>query len=125
MIPIKDKNYSYWTVRLEIICEQRELVDFNCNTWNHYASKWTLVCLKITSKLFVNKNIFHAYMLSSSSCHTARTDLLDALTPLVPLVYRSREVLQAISSIGTELLYIGSRWSTYFARLCEGVHWSI
>ena len=45
---------------------------------------------------------------SSSSCRTARTDLLDPLSPPVSIAYRSREVFKATSCIGTELFYIGS-----------------
>ena len=50
---------------------------------------------------------------TSSSCRTASTDLSDPFSPPVSIVHRSREVFQAISCIGTELLYIGSSWSSY------------
>ena len=52
----------------------------------------------------------------------ACTDIPDALSRPVSIVYCSREVFQGISSIGTELLYLGSSWSYYF---CEGAHRSI
>ena len=45
---------------------------------------------------------------SPSSFHAASTDLPDSLLPPISIVHRSREVFQATSSIGTELLYVGS-----------------
>ena len=47
------------------------------------------------------------------SCHAASTDLPDPLSPPLSIVHRSGEVFKIISSIGTELLYIGSSWSSY------------
>ena len=44
--------------------------------------------------------------------------LSDPLSPHVPIVYRSLEVLQATSCIGTELLYIGPSCSS---NLCSSV----
>ena len=49
---------------------------------------------------------------SSSSCHA------DPLSPPVSIVHRSREVVQATPCIGTELLSIGSRWSS---KLCSSM----
>ena len=49
---------------------------------------------------------------SSSSCRTVSTDLPDTLQPPVSIVHCSRKVFNAISSISTELLYIGSSWLT-------------
>ena len=45
---------------------------------------------------------------SSSSSHTASTDLPDPLSPPVSIFNHSREVFHASSCIGTELLYRGS-----------------
>ena len=60
---------------------------------------------------------------SSTSCHTASTDLPDPLSPPVSIVYRTREVFKAISSIGTKLLYIGSSWSSYVcSSMWRGQH---
>ena len=39
-------------------------------------------------------------------------DLPDLLSPPLSIVHRSREVFQAPSCIRTELLYIGSSWSS-------------
>ena len=51
--------------------------------------------------------------------------LPDPLPTPSSIVNRFRWVLKALSCIGTELLYIGSSWSSpAFARLCEGVHMS-
>ena len=50
---------------------------------------------------------------SSSSCNAASRDLPEPLWPSVPITHRSQQVFQAISFIGTELLYIGSSWSPY------------
>ena len=60
------------------------------------------------------------YTSSSSSCLTASIDLPD--TPLLPIsiVYHSREVFQATSCIDTELLYIGSSWSSnFYSPMCR------
>ena len=54
-------------------------------------------------------------------CRTASTVLPDPLSPLVFIVYRSRLVFQATSCIGTELLYIGSSWSSdLFSSMWRG-----
>ena len=55
---------------------------------------------------------------SSSSCHAASTDLPDPLSPPVTIAHRSWLVFKATSCIGTELLYIGSGWSSY---LCSSM----
>ena len=49
---------------------------------------------------------------SSSSCHTISMDIPDPLLPLLPIVHCSQQVLKATSCIGTELLYVGSSWSS-------------
>ena len=50
--------------------------------------------------------------LSSLSCHAASTDIPDPLSPPVSVIHRSLEVFKATSCINTELLYIGSSWSS-------------
>ena len=50
---------------------------------------------------------------SSKLCRTASTDLPDSHSLPVSIVHRSREVFQATSCIETELLYVGSSWSSY------------
>ena len=47
-----------------------------------------------------------------SSGHATSTDLPGPLSPPFSIVHRSQEVFKARSSIGTELLYIGSSWSS-------------
>ena len=47
-----------------------------------------------------------------SSCRAVSTDLLDPLSPPISIIHHSRVVFKPISRIGTELLYIFSRWST-------------
>ena len=59
--------------------------------------------------------------ISSSSCRAASTDLPDPLSPPVSIVHRSREIFQATSCIGTELLYVGSSWSSYLVKRSTGV----
>ena len=56
---------------------------------------------------------------SSSSWRTASTDFPDPLSPLVPIIHRSRQVFQATTCISTELLQIGR---PTFTRPCEEVH---
>ena len=58
---------------------------------------------------------------SSSSCHTASTDLLDPPLSLVSIGHCSRRVFKAIFCIGTELLHIGSSWSFCLcSSICRG-----
>ena len=59
---------------------------------------------------------------SSSSSRAASTDLPGPLSPPVSIVHCSREAFKAISCVSTEMLYIGSSWSSC---LCEGVYRSI
>ena len=54
----------------------------------------------------------------SSSCRAASMDFPDLLSPPVSIVHRPREGFQATSYIGTELLYIGSSWSS---NLCSSM----
>ena len=53
--------------------------------------------------------VYNIKFKSSSSCRSANMDLLD---PLASPIHRSQEVFKATSCIGTELLYIGSSWSS-------------
>ena len=49
---------------------------------------------------------------SSSSCHAISTDIPDRFLPHLPIVYCFRQILRAKSRIGTELLYVGSNWTS-------------
>ena len=68
-------------------------------------------CGSLQGVCFVSSNPF---LISSSSLsfRAADTDIPDPLSPSVSIVHCSREVFQALSCIGTELLYIGSSWSS-------------
>ena len=59
---------------------------------------------------------------SSSSCPATSTDITDPLSPLLPIVHCFWQVLRATSRILTELLYVGSSWSTCFCSAMWGVH---
>ena len=50
----------------------------------------------------------------SSSCCATSTDIPDPLSPLLPIIHRFWQVLRATSRILTELLYVGSSWSSCF-----------
>ena len=49
---------------------------------------------------------------SSSSCHALSKDIPDPLSPPLRIVHCFRLVFRAISRIYTELLYVGSSWSS-------------
>ena len=61
-----------------------KLLVFDINTWNHKPSL---------------------------SCHAISTDFPDPLSP-PPIVHCFRQVFRATSLIGTELMYVGSSWSS-------------
>ena len=48
----------------------------------------------------------------SSSCRTISTDIPDPLSPLFSIVHCFRQVFRVTSRIGTEMLYVGSSWSS-------------
>ena len=78
----------------------------------YYVHFWTNTLLKYMNPL-----------IPSSSCRTASTDLPDPLSPLVSIIHCSRLVFKAISCIGTDLLYIGSSWSSCFCSyMWRGPH---
>ena len=58
------------------------------------------------------KDRANATSISSSSCHAISIDFLDPLSPPLPIVHCFRQVFRATSRIGTELLYVGSSWSS-------------
>ena len=76
----------------------------------------TTIIIQFYGNAFSTTHSFKKYKellnLSLSSCHAASMDLPDPLLPPVPIVHCSQEIFQAISCIGTELLYIGSSWSS-------------
>ena len=50
--------------------------------------------------------------ISSSSCHAISTEIPDPLSLSLHIVHCFRQVLRTTSRIGTELLYVGSSWSS-------------
>ena len=59
--------------------------------------------------LLVTKN---AYLSSSSSGRAISTDISDPLSPPLPIIHCFQEVFRATSRIYSELLYVGSSWSS-------------
>ena len=56
----------------------------------------------------------------SSSCRAGSTDIPDPLPPLLRIVHRFWQVLRATSGIFTELLFVGSSWSSCFCLAIWG-----
>ena len=56
--------------------------------------------------------IFMFAVSSSSSGRTISTDIPDPFSPPLSIVHRFRQVFRATSCIGTELLYVGSSWTS-------------
>ena len=52
--------------------------------------------------------------MSSSSCCAISTDLPDPLSPPLPIVHCFQRIFRATPHIGTELLQVGSSWSSCF-----------
>ena len=59
----------------------------------------------------------------SSSCRAASTDILDALSPLLPIVHRHWQVFRATSRVLTELLYVCSSWPSCFCSAISLMSW--
>ena len=62
---------------------------------------------------YIHKNI-----LKSSSCHAISKDIPDPFLSPFSIVHCFCQVLKATSRIGTELLFVGSRWSSC---LCSSI----
>ena len=73
---------------------------------------------------FYNFHVYiyiYVYISSSSSCRAGNTDIPDPLSPLLPIVHRSRQVPRTTSRIFTQLLNVYSCWSSCFcAAMCGG-----
>ena len=115
--------YSYYwlLLLLEIVTRNHiivyKLLALDKNTWNHtimcklfVLDKNTWYHITVCKHMNIEYNLINAS--SSSSYCTTSTDLSDPLPPLFSIVHRSRLVFKAISCIGTELLYVGSSWSS-------------
>ena len=84
---------------------------YKCNLQN--------VLINHISKIYL-WTVFYIKSSSSSSYRAASTDILDPLSPLLPIVHRLWQVFRATSSILTELLYVCSSWSFCFcSAICE------
>ena len=71
------------------------------------------LCLQSTFKkkyITIQNKMNKSY--TSSSFHAISTDIPDPLSPPLPNVHRFCQVLGATSRISTELLYVGSSWSS-------------
>ena len=55
---------------------------------------------------------------TTTSCRAISTDILDPLSPQLPIVHCCRQILKATSRIGIELLYVGSSWTSC---LCSSI----
>ena len=77
---------------------------FHINTFSDYLFFFLILHSYISQIYF--------YISISSSYRNASTDLPDSHLQLVSIFRRSLEVFQATSCICTELLYIGSCWSS-------------
>ena len=58
---------------------------------------------------------------SSSSCRAACADIHDRLSPFLPIIHRLRQVFRVTSRVLTQLLYVGSCWSSHSCTsMCGG-----
>ena len=58
---------------------------------------------------------------SSSSCRAACADIPDRLSPFLPIIHRLRQVFSVTSRVLTQLLYVGSCWSSHSCTsMCGG-----
>ena len=52
-------------------------------------------------------------------CHAISFDILDLFSPHLPIPHCFQQILRATSRIGTELLYVGSGWTSCFCSCME------
>ena len=57
-------------------------------------------------------NIIISSYKQPSSCRAINVDIPDSLSPFLCIVYCFRQVFRTSSRIGTELVYVGSSWSS-------------
>ena len=69
---------------------------------------------------YLIRNSFLYISSSSSPPRAASKDIPDPLYPLLPIVHRFWQVPRATSRIITELLYVGSSWSSCFCSAIWG-----
>ena len=99
---------------------------------NWYFHGSTIFIIKFSMKKFLHFFLVHFLRCwwnrkfdimssSSSSCRAASTDILDSLSPLLPIVHRLWQVFRVIPRILTELLYVCSSWPSCFcSAICGG-----
>ena len=76
-------------------------------------SKWQQIKESISVRVESCHKIFWSLIRASlSSCRAISTDISDLLSSPHPIVHRLRRVFRATLYIGTELLYVGSSWSS-------------
>ena len=74
------------------------------------STLWNVLGLSLM--IFLKRFLIYVSDFSLSSYRIASTHLPGPLSPPIPIVHRSQEVFKATSRIATELLNIGSSWSS-------------
>ena len=103
----------------------RRVISYDDNHYTTgYPQLWSPILLYYTH-IYVNTYIYrlppptfrhthtHMRIRTSSSYCAICTDIPDRLSPHLPIVNCFRQILRATSHIGTELLYVGSNWTSY------------
>ena len=101
---------------MSIFCWSNTLPFFR-KTW--IRTFWiVLVCVHLYVYIYICVYIEYNGLTSSSSCHAISTDIPDPLPPLFSIIHHFWYVFKATSCISTELLYVGSSWSSW---LCSSM----
>ena len=83
-----------------------------------------MICIHIFLITFLERvwRLFsHPGKSSSSSCRAACADIPDRLSPFLPIIHRLRQVFRVASRVLTQLLYVGSCWSSHSCTsMCGG-----
>ena len=93
ILVLKNHFYNSQCILIRVCNHQDIIINFNCCLLRFHVKLWL------------------QYIVSLSYSATS-TDLLDHLSPLISIVHRFRKVFKPSSCITTELLYIGSSWSS-------------
>ena len=96
------------------------LVEFYVLTYHIYIYHLHISLTLISYILAYHTHLYHIYLpiiytyiiIIIIIMHAISTDISDPLSPPLPNVHCFWHVLRATSRIGTELLYVGSSWST-------------
>ena len=76
-----------------------------------YAYMYTCILVYIYGYIYIRIYVY-MYISSSSLYHAVSTDIPDPLSPHLPIVHCFWQILSATPRIGTELLYVGSSWTS-------------